>query len=53
MEKDWTDRKTNGMKDEQMHTQTDEGHFYSPPPPPPPLPMSGENEQVPSRHMTS
>ena len=28
-----------GMKDGQMHTQTDEGHFYSPP-----LPMSGENK---------
>ena len=39
VEKDWTDRKTDGMKDGQMHTQTDEGHFYSPP-----LPMSGENE---------
>ena len=26
-------------KDGQMHTQTDEGHFYSPP-----LPMLGENE---------
>ena len=38
-EKDCTDRKTDGMKDGQMHTQTDEGHFYSPP-----LPMSGENE---------
>ena len=30
VEKDWTDRKTDGMKDGQMHTQTDEGHFYSP-----------------------
>ena len=39
VEKDWTDRKTDGMKDGQIHTQTDEGHFYSPP-----LPMSGENE---------
>ena len=39
VEKDWTDRKTDGMKDGQMHTQTDEGHFYSPH-----LPMSGENE---------
>ena len=48
MEKDWTDRKTDGMKDGRMHTQTDEGHFYSPP-----SPMSGENELVPSRHMTS
>ena len=48
VEKDWTDRKTDGMKDGQMHTQTDEGHFFSPR-----LPMSGENEQVPSRHMTS
>ena len=38
VEKDWTDRKTDGMKDGQMHTQTDEGHFYSPP-----LPMLGEN----------
>ena len=37
--KDWTDRKTDGMKDGQMHTQTDEGHFYSPA-----LPISGENE---------
>ena len=35
VEKDWTDRKTDG----QMHKQTDEGHYYSPP-----LPMSGENE---------
>ena len=33
------DRQTDGMKDGQMHTQTDEGHFYSPP-----LPMSDENE---------
>ena len=24
VEKDWTDRKTDGMKDGQMHTQTDE-----------------------------
>ena len=48
VEKDRTDRKMDGMKDGQMHTQTDEGHFYSSP-----LPMSGENEQVPSRHMTS
>ena len=39
MEKDWTDRKTDGMMDGQMHKQTDEGHYYSPP-----LPMSGENE---------
>ena len=39
VEKDWTDRKTDGMRDGQMHTQTDEGHFYSPP-----LSMSGENE---------
>ena len=39
VEKDWPDRKTDGMKDGQMHTQTDEGHFYSPP-----LPMSGETE---------
>ena len=39
VEKDWADRKTDGMKDGQMHTQTDEGHFYSLP-----LPMSGENE---------
>ena len=39
VETDWTDRKTDGMKDGQMHTQTDEGHFYSPP-----LPMSGDNE---------
>ena len=39
VEKDWTDRKTDGMKDGQMHKQTDEGHYYSPP-----LPMSGENE---------
>ena len=40
VEKDWTDRKTDGMKDGQMHTtQTDEGHFFSPP-----LPMSDENE---------
>ena len=39
VEKDWMDRKMDGMKDGQMHTQTDEGHFYSPP-----LPMSGENE---------
>ena len=31
MEKDWADRKTDGMKDGQIHTQTDEGHFYSPP----------------------
>ena len=30
VEKDWTDRKTDGMKDGQMHTQTDEGHFYIP-----------------------
>ena len=36
MENDWTDRKTDGMKDGRMHTQTDEGHFYSPP-----SPMSG------------
>ena len=35
-------------KDGQMHTQTDEGHFYSPP-----LPMLGENESIPSRNMTS
>ena len=28
-----------GMKDGQMHTQTDEGQFYSPP-----LPMSDENK---------
>ena len=39
VEKDWTDRKTAGMKDERMHTQTEKGHFYSPP-----SPMSGENE---------
>ena len=39
VEKDWTDSKTDGIKDGQMHTQTDEGHFYSLP-----LPMSGENE---------
>ena len=39
VEKDWTDRKRDGMKDGQMHKQTDEGHYYSPP-----LPMSGENE---------
>ena len=39
VEKDWTDRKTDGMKDGQMHKQTDKGHYYSPP-----LPMSGENE---------
>ena len=39
MEKDWADRKMDGMKDGQMHTKTDEGHFYSPP-----SPMSCENE---------
>ena len=39
MEKDWMDRKRDGMKDGWMHTQTDEGHFYSPP-----SPMSSENE---------
>ena len=39
VKKDWTDGKTDRMKDGQMHTQTDEDHFYSPP-----LPMSGENE---------
>ena len=33
MEKDWADRKTDGMKDGRMHTQTDEVHFYSPPSP--------------------
>ena len=49
MDKDWVDRKRDGMKDGRMHTQTDEGHFYSPP-----SPMSCENEYmyVPSRHMT-
>ena len=39
MEKDWVDRKTDGMKDGRMHTQTDEGHFYNPP-----SPMSYENK---------
>ena len=41
MEIDWVDRKMDGMKDGQMHTQTDEGHFYSPP-----SPMSCENEYM-------
>ena len=39
MEKDWADRKTDAMNDGRMHTQTDEGHFYSPL-----SPMSCENE---------
>ena len=39
MEKDWADRKMDGMKDGRMHIQTDEGHFYSLP-----SPMSSENE---------
>ena len=41
MEKDWADRKMDELKDGQMHTQTDEGHFYSPP-----SPMSCENEYM-------
>ena len=41
MEKDWADRKMDGIKDGQMHTQTDECHFYSPP-----SPMSCENEYM-------
>ena len=40
-EKDWAARKTDGMKDGRMHTQTDEGHFYCPL-----SPMSCENEYM-------
>ena len=31
-EKDWTDRRTDGMNDGRTHTQTEEGYIYSPPP---------------------
>ena len=37
--KDWTDRRMYGMTGGQTHTQTDEGHFCSPPPP-----TSGDTE---------
>ena len=43
VKKDWTDRKMDGMKDGQMHTQTDEDQFYSPP-----LPMSVKINRYPA-----